>query len=149
VIDGQHVPMLAYRLAIGAGSDGGSWLRLEGLTDCDERLLAEVVVPSFCFPENPLFGPLLSPSGYRLRFCLDQVALKEAALAANDPFDALATILHELARMVGGDGSKRFSAALTDLLARLGALHAPLGDLERAWTAVPDPLPPSDLATSP
>lgn len=85
---------------------------------------------------HPRLPALASPSGHRLRYRLEEVAIKAQVLADDEPFDAVATFLHELAHMVGGDGSKRFAYVLTDLMARLGALHGELRFLQSTWKAV-------------
>lgn len=76
-----------------------------------------------------------TPSGHRLRTRLEAVALRASALASERPFEALETLVHELAHMFGGDGSKRFGYALTELLGRIAASHVALGELERTWVA--------------
>ena len=86
---------------------------------------------------HPRLPPLATPSGHRLRYRLEEVGIKAQVLADDEPFDAVATLLHELAHMVGGDGSKRFAYALTDLMARFGALHGELGALQSDWRAAP------------
>ena len=78
---------------------------------------------------------LLTRSGHRLRFRLEEVAVKARVLAEEEPFEAIASLLHELAHMVGGDGSKRFAYVLTDLIARVAALHDRHRDLLAAWMA--------------
>ena len=56
-----------------------------------------------------------------------------SVLADDEPFEAVATLVHELAHMVGDDGSKRFTYALTDLMTHLGALHGEVGVLRDTW----------------
>ncbi len=82
---------------------------------------------------HPLRPSLPTPSGHRVRARLESIAVCASALSDVLPSRALATILHELAHMFGGDGSKRFAGVLTDLLGRVAELHAELAELERAW----------------
>lgn len=58
-IDGANLETLAYRVRSHNGASSSSWLRIEGLSLEDAKLLETAVLWSFYYPENPLLGELV------------------------------------------------------------------------------------------
>lgn len=75
----------------------------------------------------------VTPNGKRLRYRAKYVALDRRLLAPGRLGQALATYLHELAHVVGGDRSAAFSATLTDLLAEVTDDPRALSEAHARW----------------
>jgi len=55
--------------------------------------------------------------GYRIRYSIHHVEIKKRLLESDAFMEAFATYCHELCHCFGGDASKIFSLALTDVIA--------------------------------
>jgi len=74
--------------------------------------------------------------GGKVRYRQSYIALGRSLLAPEQFAEALATYLHELAHVHGGDRSAAFSAALTDLIAAVAGVPEALLDARQRWQAL-------------
>ena len=58
-----------------------------------------------------------NPQGYRIRYSIHHIDIGKKLLDANSFMEAFATYCHELCHCFGGDASRTFSQALTDVIA--------------------------------
>jgi hypothetical protein len=82
--------------------------------------------------------PKHTPSGHKVRFRLQFIALKEELLQKGRFGEALSTYLHEAAHMFGGDRSAAFSSAMTELLTTSIILSPLIEKFRREWDALED-----------
>jgi hypothetical protein len=61
--------------------------------------------------------PKYNPHGHQIRYAIERIELKEALLVKEGFSKAFSTYCHELCHCFGGDASKSFSLALTDIMA--------------------------------
>ena len=87
---------------------------------------------------HPLRDGPVSSGGRRVHYTVSEVALSSETVRSGTPQRALATLLHELCHAFGGDRSRRFGDALTDVLERLVVLPTELQALAANWAAPPD-----------
>lgn len=69
-----------------------------------------------CFKKK---NPKYNDSGIAIRYDIDKIYLKKSILSKNGYYDAIATYVHELCHVFGGDSSNAFSQGLTFALEKL------------------------------
>ena len=69
--------------------------------------------------------PVMNNSGLSIRYEIGEIYLKRSVFSANGYFDALATYIHEMCHVFGGDSSNAFSQGLTVAMETLLA-NAPM-----------------------
>ena len=72
-------------------------------------------------------------SGHRIRYLIDHIEIKKSLLKADLFMEAFATYCHELCHCFGGDASKTFSLALTDVIALTVQKQSELVKFQEQW----------------
>jgi len=75
----------------------------------------------------------LNREGYRIRYSIQQIEIKKSLLEADSFMEAFATYCHELCHCFGGDVSKTFSSALTDVIALVIQKKSVLETYHEQW----------------
>ena len=71
--------------------------------------------------------------GYRIRYLISHIEIKKRLLIADSFMEAFAVYCHELCHCFGGDTSKTFSQALTDVIALTIQKRAALEKYQQQW----------------
>jgi len=72
-------------------------------------------------------------SGYRIRYSIRRIEIQKRLLRADRFMEAFATYCHELCHCFGGDASKTFSYALTDVIALTIRKRSVLVTYQKQW----------------
>jgi hypothetical protein len=72
-------------------------------------------------------------SGHRIRYSVHHIEIKKRLLVADRFKEAFATYCHELCHCFGGDASKSFSRALTDVIALTVQKQKILVTYQKQW----------------
>jgi len=75
----------------------------------------------------------INRNGYRIRYSIQQIEIKKRLLDADFFMEAFATYCHELCHCFGGDASKTFSSALTDVIALTIQKQSVLETYQEQW----------------
>lgn len=86
-----------------------------------------------CIPIN---NPSINPTGIKIRYQLQYIAMKSRLFSHSNFHEALGTYLHELAHVFGGDGSAGFSRAVTEILDYIIKNAAIVVDYAARWSAL-------------
>ena len=75
----------------------------------------------------------LNREGYRIRYSIQNIEIQKCLLDADSFMEAFATYCHELCHCFGGDASKTFSSALTNVIALVAEKQSVLGTYHEQW----------------
>jgi hypothetical protein len=75
----------------------------------------------------------MNRNGHRIRYLIDHIEIKKSLLNADLFMEAFATYCHELCHCFGGDASKTFSLALTDVIALTVQKQSVLVKFQEQW----------------
>jgi len=75
----------------------------------------------------------INRNGHRIRYLIDHIEIKKRLLSADLFMKAFATYCHELCHCFGGDASKTFSQALTDVIALTVQKQGELVKFQEQW----------------
>lgn len=76
---------------------------------------------------------VLNNRGLTIRYEIGEIYLKKSIFSKNGYFDALATYVHEMCHVFGGDSSNAFSQGLTFAMEILLANTKIIEDYRRQW----------------
>lgn len=79
--------------------------------------------------------PILNVKGRYIRYDVGTIYLKKSIFCESGYYDALATYVHELCHMFGGDKSDSFSCGLTDAIEILLKNHSLVEQGRKKWEA--------------
>lgn len=81
----------------------------------------------------PLKEKRMNSMGHKIRYAIHRIELKKKLLKADDFKDAFATYCHELCHCFGGDASRAFSLALTEVIALIIKKENILKNYQKQW----------------
>lgn len=77
--------------------------------------------------------PVMNSSGLSIRYDIGEIYLKRSVFSVNGYFDALATYIHEMCHVFGGDSSNAFSQGLTAAMETLLANAPMIESFRQQW----------------
>lgn len=77
--------------------------------------------------------PVMNDRGLSIRYDIGEIYLKRSIFSSNGYFDALATYIHEMCHVFGGDSSNAFSQGLTVAMETLLANAPMIESYRQQW----------------